>query len=68
MPRLVTSEMAPEIAAITIFLGANDSNNELNSKQMVPIDEYKQNMIEMVKYLLVSCYDGLNTPTKCNFI
>ena len=63
LPRLVTSEMAPEIAAITIFLGANDSNNELNSKQMVPIDEYKQNMIEMVKYLLVSCFVRLNA--KC---
>ena len=51
--------MASEVAAITIFLGANDSNNQLNPKQTVPIDEYKQNMIDMVTYLLVGYFNAL---------
>ena len=46
--------MISDVAAVTIFLGANDSNNNLNSKQSVPIDEYRQNLIDMVNYLIVS--------------
>lgn len=53
LPRLVTSDMAADIVAITIFLGANDSNND-SSKQAVPILEYKQNLIDMGTYLMVS--------------
>ena len=47
--------MVKDIAAITIFLGANDSN-ESGSKQRVPIAEYKQNLIDMVGYLQVSSF------------
>ena len=55
LPRLVTSEMVTDIAAITILLGTNDSN-ESGSKQRVPIAEYKQNLIDMISYLQVSTF------------
>ncbi len=54
LPRIITKEMAPDIAAVTIFLGANDSNKlELNPRQHVPVEEYKQNLVDMVNYLNV---------------
>ena len=54
LPRLVPEDMVPEIAAIVIFLGTNDANTEANPQQRVPADEYKQNLIDMIKYLTVS--------------
>ena len=56
LPRIITKEMASDTAAVTIFLGANDSNKlELNPRQHVPVEEYKQNLIDMVNYLNVCC-------------
>ena len=54
LPRIITKEMASDIAAVTIFLGTNDSNNvELYPRPHVPVEEYKQNLIDMISYLIV---------------
>lgn len=54
LPQLVTKENASEIAAITIFLGANDSNDfESNPRQHVPLAEYCDGLTDMVQYLMV---------------
>ncbi|KAL3837171.1 hypothetical protein ACJMK2_022547 [Sinanodonta woodiana] len=52
LPKLVTQADAESIAFVTIFLGANDSvDKSLNPMQHVPLEEYKQNLIDMVDYL-----------------
>ena len=53
LPQIVTKEVAKETAAITIFLGANDSNNEQNTRQHVPLAEYRDGLTSMVEHLLV---------------
>ena len=52
LPQLFTTDNVRDVMAFTIFLGANDSNDpEKNIQQHVPLAEYKDNMIKMVKYL-----------------
>lgn len=42
---------------MTIFLGANDSNSfELNQRQHVPLDEYEQNLKDMIDFAMVSFF------------
>eukprot|EP00106_Octopus_bimaculoides_P019821 XP_014787263.1 PREDICTED: isoamyl acetate-hydrolyzing esterase 1 homolog [Octopus bimaculoides] len=46
---------------VTIFLGANDCADEkINPLQHVPVDEYKNNMVEMVQMLQVKVLLYLN--------
>ncbi|KAK7113408.1 hypothetical protein V1264_012703 [Littorina saxatilis] len=53
LPQLVTKDVAKDTAAITIFLGANDSNDfEENPRQHVPLPEYKEGLTSMVEHLL----------------
>ncbi|KAK7502481.1 hypothetical protein BaRGS_00006434 [Batillaria attramentaria] len=53
LPQLVPKEVAKETVAITIFLGANDSNDfELNSRQHVPLEEYREGLGSMIDHLL----------------
>jgi lysophospholipase L1-like esterase len=55
LPGLVTSKDTADIKLVTIFLGANDSvDSTLCSKQHVPLEEFKQNMKDMIQYLKVS--------------
>ncbi|XP_064598324.1 isoamyl acetate-hydrolyzing esterase 1 homolog [Liolophura sinensis] len=52
LPKLVTSTEAKDILLFTIFLGANDSNDSIiNLRQHVPLEEFKQNLVEIVEYL-----------------
>ena len=53
LPAVLDKNMAEDIAAITIFLGANDSNDERNVKQHVPLTEYTNNMRTIVEYAMV---------------
>ena len=54
LPQLVTKDVAKNAAAITVFLGANDSNDfETNARQHVPLTEYKEGLTAMAEYLLV---------------
>lgn len=53
LPKLVIKEDVKDICFITIFLGANDSvDSEICPKQHVPVPEFKQNLTDMVTYLL----------------
>ncbi|XP_005112072.1 isoamyl acetate-hydrolyzing esterase 1 homolog [Aplysia californica] len=52
LPSILDKTVAKDTVAMTIFLGANDSNNEANVRQHVPLEEYKENMKEMVDYAL----------------
>lgn len=55
LPRIVDAEMAKDLAAVVILLGANDSNRgDLNPTQHIPLEEYKLNLVHMVEYLMVS--------------
>ncbi|KAJ8341723.1 hypothetical protein SKAU_G00340140 [Synaphobranchus kaupii] len=53
LPRIVDSSIADSnIAAVTIFFGANDcSLPEKNPQQHVPLQEYTQNLKDMVAHL-----------------
>lgn len=52
LPKLVTKNDAANIHMVTIFLGANDSVDcALCPKQHVPLEEFKQNLKDLVKYL-----------------
>ena len=53
LERFFTKEDVPNIAAVTLFLGANDSNKP-GSNQHVPLDEFEENMKKMVLALIVS--------------
>ena len=54
LPQLVTKDVAKDAAVVTIFLGANDSNNfETNPRQHVPLEEFKERLTGMVQHLLV---------------
>ncbi|XP_012944695.1 isoamyl acetate-hydrolyzing esterase 1 homolog [Aplysia californica] len=52
LPSILDKTVAKDTVAMTIFLGANDSNNEANVRQHVPLEEYRENMKEMVDYAL----------------
>ena len=55
LPQLVTKDIAKGTAAVTVFLGANDSNDfEPNPQQHVPLAEYREGLTVMVEHLLVS--------------
>ncbi|XP_044147845.1 isoamyl acetate-hydrolyzing esterase 1 homolog [Bufo gargarizans] len=53
LPKLIPdSARAADIAAVTIFFGANDSSiREENPQQHVPLEEYAENLRSMVQYL-----------------
>ncbi|XP_064412466.1 isoamyl acetate-hydrolyzing esterase 1 homolog isoform X2 [Latimeria chalumnae] len=53
LPQIVNeSTDPPNIAAITIFFGANDSSlKDENPKQHVPVEDYAQNLKSMIQYL-----------------
>ena len=54
LPKLISAEDASSTQLVTIFLGANDSvDSVICKKQHVPLDEYKQNLKDMVEYLQV---------------
>ncbi len=55
LPRIITTSDASSTAAVVICLGANDSNRpDLNPRQHVPLDSYRENIVAIVKYLVVS--------------
>ncbi|XP_041371484.1 isoamyl acetate-hydrolyzing esterase 1 homolog isoform X1 [Gigantopelta aegis] len=71
LPQLISEEDADVIAAVTIFLGTNDSNDAtLNSKQHVPLEEYQEGLNEMVEYLQSAGLERhqiiLITPPPCD--
>ncbi|XP_033733061.1 isoamyl acetate-hydrolyzing esterase 1 homolog [Pecten maximus] len=51
IPKVFEEFTSSDIAMVTIFLGANDSNLPANSQQHVPADEYKTHLINMVEKL-----------------
>ncbi|KAL8584901.1 hypothetical protein ACOMHN_043538 [Nucella lapillus] len=52
LPQIVKGDQAKNVAAVTIFLGANDSNDfETNPRQHVPLEEYGQCLTAMVDHL-----------------
>ncbi|XP_044144580.1 isoamyl acetate-hydrolyzing esterase 1 homolog isoform X2 [Bufo gargarizans] len=53
LPKLIPdSAHAADIAAVTIFFGANDSSiREQNPQKHVPLEEYTENLRSMVQYL-----------------
>ena len=53
LPRVVSREDVPDIAAFVIFLGANDGTLPPSTTH-VPLHEYQQNLEDMVNYLVVS--------------
>ena len=57
LPRIFSKEDSKTTVAVTIFLGANDSNKPENAKQHVPIEEYEKNLSKMVEELQVLYYD-----------
>ncbi|XP_063771510.1 isoamyl acetate-hydrolyzing esterase 1 homolog [Pseudophryne corroboree] len=51
LPKLI-SKSFENIAAVTIFFGANDSSlKEENPQQHVPLEEYAENLRSMIQYL-----------------
>jgi len=52
LPAVLDEASAEDVAAMTIFLGANDSNDERNVKQHVPLQEYTNNMRSIVEYVM----------------
>ncbi|ESP02992.1 hypothetical protein LOTGIDRAFT_111055 [Lottia gigantea] len=51
LPKIVTADITKDLAGVTLFLGANDSNNDDNIRQHVPLNEFTTNMTEMIEYL-----------------
>ena len=55
LPSLLDKQTAAETVALTIFLGANDSNDvALNPHQHCPLEEYRQGLKDMVEFAMVS--------------
>ena len=52
LPHLFNQDDLIDTVAFVIFLGANDGSR-LPSRSHVPLDEYQQNLEEMVTYLVV---------------
>ncbi|XP_052805889.1 isoamyl acetate-hydrolyzing esterase 1 homolog isoform X2 [Mya arenaria] len=53
LPKLITKEDASSVAMVTVFLGANDSVDSVRCpKQHVPLEEFSQNMRDILQYLL----------------
>lgn len=54
LPKLIDKMDAKEVQMVTILLGANDSvDATLCPKQHVPLEEFKENLKEIVQYFLV---------------
>jgi lysophospholipase L1-like esterase len=53
LPKVFPKDMdANEVSCLTVLLGANDANSPQSpSNQFVPIDEYENNLIEIINYL-----------------
>lgn len=53
LPSILDKQTASETVALTIFLGANDSNNkDLNLQQHVPLEEYRQGLKDMIEFVM----------------
>jgi len=52
LPKILDKELAKETAVMTIFLGANDSQDSRNTRQHVPLDEFKRNMTDIVTFAM----------------
>lgn len=52
LPKILDKDLAKETAAMAIFLGANDSNDAANTRQHVPLEEFTENMKDIVTYAL----------------
>lgn len=56
LPKLLNAKDVEDAALVTLFLGANDSVlSDLGKAQHVPLEEFQQNMSDMVVYLQVKC-------------
>lgn len=54
LPRIFGPKDADTTAAFLVFLGANDSSSRLHGgQQVVPVDEYTQNLEDMLQHLKV---------------
>jgi lysophospholipase L1-like esterase len=53
IPSVLSEFDAKNIAMVTIFLGANDSNLPANKQQHVQVNEFKQNLVEIVEKIQV---------------
>ncbi|XP_049597439.1 isoamyl acetate-hydrolyzing esterase 1 homolog [Syngnathus scovelli] len=52
LPRILYQDKSENIAAVTVFFGANDcSQQDKNPQQHVPLDEYSKNLKAMSSYL-----------------
>lgn len=52
LPKLITASDSLNTQLVTILLGANDSVDSVKcTKQHVPLEEFKQNLLDMVGYL-----------------
>ena len=61
LPKLITKGDARDVELVTILLGANDSvDATLCPKQHVPLQEFKDNMKEIVQYFLVWLLISMN--------
>ncbi|XP_076093035.1 isoamyl acetate-hydrolyzing esterase 1 homolog isoform X1 [Mytilus galloprovincialis] len=49
IPSILSEFDAKNISMVTVFLGANDSNLPTNKQQHVPLEEFKQNLLEIVE-------------------
>ncbi|KAK3792025.1 hypothetical protein RRG08_066547 [Elysia crispata] len=53
LPSLLDKQTASETVALTIFLGANDSNDKtLNPQQHCPLEEYRQGLKDMIEFAM----------------
>ena len=56
LPKLMTEKDVKDTHLFTIFLGANDSvDSKLCPAQHVPLEEFRNNIKDMVEYLQVIC-------------
>ncbi|XP_038058334.1 isoamyl acetate-hydrolyzing esterase 1 homolog [Patiria miniata] len=53
LSKCIPKEMLTEVALVTVFLGANDASlKEVNSTQYVSLEDYRNNMKAILKYLI----------------
>lgn len=51
LPKVFKEFSVNDLAMVTIFLGANDSNLSSNTRQHVPLEEYREHLLTMVETL-----------------
>ena len=55
LPQVLDKDFSKQVVAMTIFLGANDSNDARNVVQHVPLEEYKEYTKDIINLALVCC-------------